>query len=269
MSKVTLDLDTHVAWGYWSNSFRQDPSHPWKWENLGVYKPIKLTIKLLSCLKIFGYVPPFTFQTDMLLTSVVLISAPMPATATLPWALFEIWYTEQDNLVCTESSSSEVLYCTAAGLPILPSTNATMKTCIQAKWTQQLTHRTLFGVLLRGYFGVRGRRSVCGRRKWTVFRCFRIRLLCTPWRTAFFAFSALSRALPGTPDLALPPSCTFVFTGLGVMGFTAAAFGASFPFDLDGSFPFAAAGSLALGASFDTSLGFDAFASPALSSKTQ
>lgn len=79
----------------------------------------------------------------------------------------------------------------------------------------------------------------------------------------------MSRAFAGTPeDLALPPSCTFVFTGLGVMGFTAAGFATSFPLDLDGSFPLAAAGSLAFGASFDTSLGFDAFASPALSSTT-
>jgi len=52
------------------------------------------------------------------------------------------------------------------------------------------------------------------------------------------------------------------------MGFTAAGFATSFPLDLDGSFPLAAAGSLAFGASFDTSLGFDAFASPALSSTT-
>jgi len=52
---------------------------------------------------------------------------------------------------------------------------------------------------------------------------------------------------------------------LGAIGFTLAAFGASFPLDLDASFPFVVAGSLA----FAASLGFDAFASPDLSSRTQ
>jgi len=50
------------------------------------------------------------------------------------------------------------------------------------------------------------------------------------------------------------------------MDFTAAAFGASFPFDLDASFTFGAEGSLDL-VSFGASLGFAAFVSAAFSSK--
>ena len=93
-----------------------------------------------------------------------------------------------------------------------------------------------------------------------------MRLLCTPWSTAFFAFRALSLDFAGTPGLPFPPSAIF-FTGFDVIGFTPAGFGISFPLGLAASLLFGGAGSLAFDVSFGVSLGFDAFVSTVFSSK--
>ena len=51
------------------------------------------------------------------------------------------------------------------------------------------------GMLLRGYLGRRMRLRVLGRWKWTVVRTLVLSLVWTPFRTAFFAFSASALAL--------------------------------------------------------------------------
>lgn len=110
---------------------------------------------------------------------------------------------------------------------------------------------TLFGVLFWGYFGVRGSMSVFGRRKCTEVRVLRMRLSCTPCRTAFFERWALLRALPPAPFW------SFVLTGFGVVVLAAAGFAAGLA-AFTGSLAFGA--SLGFGASlaFGASLGFAA-----------